>query len=266
MKPTSPGGTSADDLATLLAAEQFPRSAAYDPQWAIDNLMGPNVLWLTEFVSQGMNLRPGMRVLDMGCGKAISSIFLAKEFDVEIWATDRWIGAGENLRRIREAGVKDRVFPVHAEAHVLLFANDFFDAAVSMDAYHYFGTDDLYLGYYSRFVTPDGQIGIIVPGLAEEIGDSVPEHLRPFWKWDFCSFHSPKWWRTHWEKTGLVDVSTADRMPEGWKLWLRWLGVCEQVGAGNREEAAMLRADAGRYLGFSRVVAHRIGTNRSSRL
>ena len=29
-----------------------------------------------------MELEPGMRVLDMGCGKAISSIFLAKEFDV----------------------------------------------------------------------------------------------------------------------------------------------------------------------------------------
>lgn len=50
--------------------------------------MGPNVLWLAEALSQMMDLRPGMRVLDMGCGKAISSIFLAKEFGLEVWATD----------------------------------------------------------------------------------------------------------------------------------------------------------------------------------
>jgi len=71
-----------DYLVAEVTIEQFPRSAAYDPMWVINNLMGPNVLWLTEFLAQAMNLRPGMRVLDMGCGTATSSIFLAKEFGV----------------------------------------------------------------------------------------------------------------------------------------------------------------------------------------
>ena len=30
--------------------------------------MGPNVLWLTDALTQVLDLRPGMRVLDMGCG------------------------------------------------------------------------------------------------------------------------------------------------------------------------------------------------------
>jgi cyclopropane fatty-acyl-phospholipid synthase-like methyltransferase len=46
--------------------------------------MGPNVLWLTEFVCEAMDLRAGMRVLDLGCGKALSSIFLAREFAVQV--------------------------------------------------------------------------------------------------------------------------------------------------------------------------------------
>jgi SAM-dependent methyltransferase len=258
MEADSQSGPSIPDLPRLLTVEQFPRSAAYDPMWTIANLMGPNVLWLTEFLSQAMDLQPGMRVLDMGCGRAISSIFLAREFQVQVWATDLWIEAKENQQRIQEAGVADRVFPIHAEAHALPFADGFFDAAVSLDAYHYFGTDDLYLGYYARFVKPGGQIGIVVPGLAEEIGATVPSHLAPFWVWDFCSFHSPLWWRTHWEKTGMVDVETADWMPDGWKLWLRWLEICRQVGArSSAEQAEMLRIDAGRYLGFTRVVAQR---------
>ncbi len=84
------------ELAALLTLDQFPRSAAYDPEWVLEHLMGPNVLWLTEALSQVMQLHPGMRVLDMGCGRAISSIFLAQEFGLQVWATDLWIGASEN--------------------------------------------------------------------------------------------------------------------------------------------------------------------------
>src|SRR5205085_4308303 len=104
------------ELAAVLKLDPYPRSAGYDPVWVLENLMGPNVLWLTESLSQVLELRPGMRVLDMGCGKAISSIFLAKEFGVQVWATDLWIPAAENGLRIRAAGVEDSVCPIHAEA------------------------------------------------------------------------------------------------------------------------------------------------------
>ena len=53
--------------------------------------MGPNVLWLTEALTQVLPLEPGMRVLDLGCGAAISSIFLARELGVQVWAADLWI-------------------------------------------------------------------------------------------------------------------------------------------------------------------------------
>jgi cyclopropane fatty-acyl-phospholipid synthase-like methyltransferase len=35
-----------------------------------------------------MNLQPGMRVLDLGCGRALSSIFLHREFGLQVWAAD----------------------------------------------------------------------------------------------------------------------------------------------------------------------------------
>ena len=67
----------------------------------------------------------------------MSSIFLAKEFDLQVWATDLWISATDNYQRICEAGLEDRVFPIHADAHALPFADEFFDAIVSLDSYHY---------------------------------------------------------------------------------------------------------------------------------
>ena len=240
--------------------DQFPRSSHYDLEWVLENQMGPNVLWLTESLTQVMELKPVMRVLDMGCGRAISSIYLAKEFELQVWATDLWIDASENWKRVRGADVAHQVFPIHAEAHDLPFAEEFFDAILSMDAYHYFGTDDLYLGYLIRYLKPGGQIGIVVPGLRQELEVGVPEYLQPYWNWEFYSLHSPAWWRRHWEKTGLVEVGLADMIPEGWEHWLKWMEVIfDREGQDDaRQEAEMLRVDAGRNLGFSRMVARRV--------
>jgi cyclopropane fatty-acyl-phospholipid synthase-like methyltransferase len=113
-----------EQLKKMLTVDRFPLSAKYDPEWVLENEMGPNALWLTERLCEAMELRPGMRVLDMGCGKGMSSIFLAKEFGVQVWATDLWINANDNWRRICEAGVENLVFPIHAEAHALSTRTD----------------------------------------------------------------------------------------------------------------------------------------------
>ena len=186
-----------DGLRERLATTRFPRASSYDPHWLIDNWMGPHVLWLAEWLAERLDLRPGMRVLDLGCGRAVSSIFLTKEFGVSVWAVDLWIKPSQNTERIEQAGVSRQVFPILAEAHNLPFAEGYFDAIVSVDAYHYFGTDDLHLGYIATFLRPGGQLGIVTPCVLDELADLPPPHLSPYWVWDFCSFHSPAWWRRH---------------------------------------------------------------------
>lgn len=233
---------------TTWATDRYPRSSRYGIDWMMDNMMGPNALWLMESLSDRLQLAPGMRLLDLGCGKAISSIFLAKEYDVEVWATDLWISATDNWERIKLAGAEDHVFPIHAEAHDLPFADGFFDVAASVDAYHYFGTDDLYLDYFANFVRPGGQIGIVVPGLVGEFADDPPEYLLPLWSSNFSSFHSPAWWREHWRRSGRVRVQAADMIDDGWKDWMLWVG-------DEHEDGQALRVDQGRNLGFTRVVA-----------
>ncbi len=238
---------------------EFPRSANYDPVWVLENMMGPNALWLTESLAATMELSSQMRVLDLGCGRALSSIFLAKEFGVQVWAADLWIAASENYRRICAAGVEDRVFPIHAEAHRLPFADGFFDAMVSIDAYHYFGTDDLYLeSHLAGLLKPGGHLGIVVPGLVEELTSTEPpEHLRNYWEPALFSFHSPAWWKRHWERSRLVDVELADLMPDGWRHWMASdLSWSEHLGKPS-DEADMLALDQGRTLGLTRMVARR---------
>src|SRR6266508_2534722 len=169
----------------LLVPERFPRASQYHPDWLRTSASGAaNSLWMTEWLAPALDLRPGMRVLDLGCGRASSSIFLRREFGVQVWATDLWFSASENIQRIRDAGVEDGVFPIHADARSLPFAADFFDAIVSIDSFFYYGTDDLYLSYLARFVKPGGPVGIAGAGLVQEIDGPVPEHLRAWWAQD----------------------------------------------------------------------------------
>ena len=154
----------------FLLSEQFPRASQYHPEWIRASASGgANPLWLTEWLASALDLRPGLRVLDLGCGRAMSSIFLHREFGVQVWAVDLWFDASENLQRIRDAGVEQGVFPLHTNARSLPFAENFFDVIVSLDSYFYYGTDDLYLNYLARFLKPGGQLGIAGVGLMQEI-------------------------------------------------------------------------------------------------
>jgi SAM-dependent methyltransferase len=214
-----------------LMSERFRRSNTYHPDWVLGSVSGgANSLWLTEWLAEVVPLRSGMRVLDLGCGRGASSIFLRRELGVEVWASDLWFSPGERLERIRDAGVNDGVFPVHTDARSWPFAPGFFDAVVSIDSFPYFGTDDLYASYIAQFVEVGGLIAIAGAGLTREIDGTVPEHLQRWWEPAMCSLHSADWWRRHWQRTASPD---------------------------NLVELEALEADGGRYLGYVRSVGRR---------
>ena len=72
-----------------LVVAKFPRSNSYSPDWLIESASGgANSVWLIDWLASALDLKPGMNVLDLGCGRAASSIFLAREYGVSVWATD----------------------------------------------------------------------------------------------------------------------------------------------------------------------------------
>jgi hypothetical protein len=66
-----------------------------------------------------------------------------------------------------------------------------------------------------------------------------------------------------WSRSGVVENVRADFLDDGWRDWLDWSeAVLETTDndAARRHvprEVAMLRADSGRHLGFTRVIAQR---------
>lgn len=239
-----------------LISERFPRASGYDPEWVLAGVGGgANPLWLTEWLGEAMNLQPGMKVLDLGCGRALSSVFLHHEFGVQVWATDLWFSATENMQRVRDAGAEGSVFPIRADARSLPFSEEFFDAIVSIDSFMFFGTDDLYLNYLARFVKPRGSIGIALAGFRQEIDDQIPDHMAEWWaaEMPYC-LHSADWWRRHWERSGILDVEFADSLADGWQFWRDWLKL---IAPENEKEIRAVETDEGRYFAYVRAVGRR---------
>lgn len=248
----------------LVRPQEYPRTSGYDPGWLLGLDMGPHPLWLLEDLSQDLDLRAGMRVLDLGSGKGATSVFLAREFGVEVWAADLWVSPDDVAQVVAEQGVADRVHPLRADANDLPFAREWFDAIVSIDAFEYFGTGDHYLSTLCRFLVPDGQLAVATPALTSDVRDlgEVPAHIAALVGWEAVAWHTAGWWRSHWDITGLVQTTSARSQPSGWHDWLLWAKACRERGHDPAQATIdMLEADAGRFITFAMLVAR----NRPSR-
>ena len=232
-----------------------PKSAAYDQDFIKANMMGPNAMKLLEELTGALDLKPGSRVLDLACGKGLTSIFLAKELGVTVFATDLWISATENYERFKAMGLEDRIIPIHAEAHELPYANNYFDAAISVDAFQYFGADESYLDQHlAPLVKPGGWLGMAVPGFVEEYGQNIPADISQYVKPEY-EFHSCDWWQELWQRSKLVNVTDCRSLPGCAEAWADWLECDNEYAISDRE---MIKAEGGRYFNFVSLTARRI--------
>lgn len=236
----------------------YPKSTQYDEQLVNENLMGPNSLKMLEELTCGMDLHPGMRVLDLGCGKGLTSIFLAKEFGVTVYATDLWISATENYERFKAAGLADRIIPIHADVTDMPFAHGFFDAVICVDSYHYFGRDKEFMdAKLAPFVQRGGTIALAFPGLKEEIHAHLPEEILLSWTAeDMETMHSRAWWQTILTESQMIRIDTISEMTGFDECWADWL-ACENEYAVH--DRAAMEAGAGKYLNF--IAVHAVRTH-----
>ncbi|OPZ62691.1 MAG: Demethylrebeccamycin-D-glucose O-methyltransferase [Firmicutes bacterium ADurb.Bin506] len=232
---------------------RYGRRTHLDDDFLLQNMMGPNSVLLLEELIQDIRLQPGARVLDLGCGKGLTSVFLGTEFQAQIFATDLWVDASENFQRFREFGLEDCVIPIHAEAHNLPYARGYFDAVVSVDAWHYFGADPKFLDeHIVPLVRPGGTIAVSVPGLKRDlVNDEVPEELKPWWQ-ENMNFYSKEWWRELWEQSPNITVTKCFSQPGHEKAWSDWLRSPNPYA---QLDAAMMKAEGGKYFDTIGIVA-----------
>jgi cyclopropane fatty-acyl-phospholipid synthase-like methyltransferase len=234
---------------------KYIKTGKYDKQFLLDNMMGPNSIKIVEELTTGLLLNPGMRVLDMGCGNGLSSVFLAKEFGVQVFAHDLWVSATENYNRFKSFNLDNLIIPVHGDALEMPYADEYFDAVICINAYYYFGMNQCYMDdKLAPLVKKDGIIALAFSGLKKEY-DKIPEEFLHSWISDnFDTWHSCDWWREFFSKSKMITNVSVAEMQGFDECWNDWL-ACENEDA--RSNRKVMQAGAGKYMNLISIIARR---------
>ena len=220
------------------------------------NMMGPNAMRLSEEMASYLNIEQNMRVLDLGCGRGLSTLLLIQKYAATVFAADLWISPTENYALFQTVGIDDKAVPISVDATVgLPFANDYFDVLFSVDSYHYFGDTPEMLPSLIPLVKKGGYIAVAVPGLKKEFGKDVPDEMRPFWNDEMeRTLHSLDWWRDLWSKADGIEIIECREMNCCKLAWEEWLVSPNPYAVDDRE---MMKAENGKYFNFVQLIAKR---------
>ncbi len=216
------------------------RCEKYRKYFTKECLMGPNSFRLLDELLRRCPAGVSFdRTLDLGCGMALTSVFLANETPArQVYAFDLWVSASDNLQRIRSLQLEDRIIPIHGDAMDMPFAHDWFDTVVSVDSYHYFGAKKgVFAEKILPFVRTGGQVMIAVPGLKEEPQGEMKELFETWAEGDdSLTFKTVRWWKE------LLEEECGDRcdieVTEGEcfdAAWEDWFSTGHEYGLRDRE-------------------------------
>jgi SAM-dependent methyltransferase len=204
---------------------EYPELAGLTRAQIYAGKMGPGGLYLAARMARTLALTRGMTIMDLGCGRGATSLFLARHYGVHVLAVDWWISANELYSRTRQAGLN--IVPMHLDiTQALPFAESFFDAIFCMDAIHYFGANPGFLPHLLRHLKPGGRLGIGSPCFNEEFDPAMLHSLPPeyddgtrLWNEEFSKYHSPHWWADRFRQTELVTVLSVEELHDGVVMW-----------------------------------------------
>jgi cyclopropane fatty-acyl-phospholipid synthase-like methyltransferase len=123
---------------------------------------------LTDIVGGKLDLQPGQRLLDIGCGVGVPAIRLGQRVEAEITGVtiSHW-QVQEATRRVRAAGLRGQVTIEHGDAAALRYPDDSFDAVLLFQALQHASDRGQWLREMVRVARPGARI--VLTEFIEEI-------------------------------------------------------------------------------------------------
>jgi SAM-dependent methyltransferase len=218
-------------LSTFRAPDRadYPELQNYSRDEIYQDFFGGGGLYLAIHMIRTLRLHPGEVVLDLGCGKGSTSIFLAKHYGVRVVALDLWTSADFLKQKFSAQGFGDQITAIQMDANQPLpFAENQFDCIFCMNSFSFFGGSLDFIERLLKHLKPGGQICIGSEALtceftAEQLADppqvyafKLPppyEHVNVF-EDDFKKQHTPGWWRDLFSSSGLMKVENCDELED----------------------------------------------------
>lgn len=211
---------------------------SYKEYMTAEMLMGPNSARILEelLIKYPLQLNNENKVFDLGCGKGLTSLILARETGARIYANDLWVSAEENKKRFENWGIGEQTIPVCEDANNLSFTQNQFDILVSIDAYHYFATD---IGFFENKILPflkDNAVVLIgIPGVKDEYTGRSEELLSEWLGNEAYMFKSPIEWKE------IIGNHDKIEKVETWEMgcfelaWNEWFATEHKYALGDKQ-------------------------------
>jgi SAM-dependent methyltransferase len=228
------------DIDRLISAFRSPNPAdyaelqGYTRDEIYRDCFGGGALYLAARMVRTMTLGRGEIVLDLGCGKGETSIFLARHFGVQVIAVDLWTPASFLHDKITVRGYRDRIVPLNLDVTGRLpFAEEYFDSVFCMNSFSFYGGSVDFLKHLLPHLKRGGQICIGSEVLSDEFSPEQlrdPPHVYSFrlpppneavdvFEGDFKKQHTPVWWKDLFERSGLLEVEHCHELEDAGVLY-----------------------------------------------
>lgn len=212
----------------------YPELRGYTRDEIYEDCMGGGALYLAARMVRTMRLNPGGLVLDLGCGRGTTSIFLARHLGAQVIAVELWIDATFLDRKFSARGYRDRIVPLQLDVtEPLPFADEYFDAIFCMNSLSFYGGSVAFLQHLLRHLKRGGQFVVGMETFNAEFSAKERRHppavfnynLPPpneqinVWEDDFSKMHSPPWWEDLFSQSGLLRVETCHELEDAEVLY-----------------------------------------------
>ena len=115
----------------------------------------------TDVVGGKLDLQPGQRLLDIGCGAAVPAIRLAQRTDAIVTGlTNSHWQVGEATKRVKAAGLRGQITVEFGDAAALPFPDRSFDAVLALQSIQHSQDRGQWLREMYRVVRPGGRVVI----------------------------------------------------------------------------------------------------------
>jgi cyclopropane fatty-acyl-phospholipid synthase-like methyltransferase len=222
-----------------------------------ETMWGPNGIRQSEELASYFTITRDMRILDLGCGMGLSSLYLVQAHGAEVFATDLYADPTENYERFKSLGIADKIIPMILDAsQPMPFAKRYFDLIFSVGSYNIFGDNEEMLPSLASYVKKGGYIAVSFPGLKYDFGGNVPPEMQPFWSVPEVAktVRGIEWWRELWSKAEGVEVVNISEQACHDIAWKEYLASIDPNGE-DKWTLDMMAAEGGKYFNTIQLIA-----------